>query len=381
MASEPEKKKKRSDMSYVLEKVLNNMQECIFWKDTERRFAGVNKAFLDYYGFESDEGLIGVRVEEADWHQSPESFMEDDLAVLKGEVITKIHGKCMVKGEMRDLLVSKTPVYDDGKIIGLVGSFLDVTESLRKEREIEALQKKLEKALRSERKANRKNADLVARLRLEMKNPLDAIHSISYMDRYATDPEVLSFDMRRIHAASNYLTTLSKDLIDINAIETGNLELEEKECAFEMIVDGIETVIRPMVEEKGLSFTVQREYDRTKRLVCDPGRVQQIAINLLMNAVRFTDRGSVRFLVKAKEDGEAWKVTYVIQDTGCGMGEDFLPKMYDEFAREKRNPNKYGKGAGLGLTMVKRLVDLLGGEISVDSEVNFGTTFTVKFVL
>ena len=106
MASEPEKKKKRSDMSYVLEKVLNNMQECIFWKDTERRFAGVNKAFLDYYGFESDEGLIGVRVEEADWHQSPESFMEDDLAVLKGEVITKIHGKCMVKGEMRDLLVS-----------------------------------------------------------------------------------------------------------------------------------------------------------------------------------------------------------------------------------------------------------------------------------
>lgn len=365
----------------LLNKILNTTQDCIFWKDTNRRFVGVNQAFLDYYGFSSADEVIGKTDEEMGWHKDPEPYMEDELRVLHGETTYRVPGTCIVKGEERIILASKSPAYEDGKIIGLVGSFIDVTEEREQLREIEALKKNLEKSLRNEKRANRKMEEFLARMRLEMKNPLGVIYDISYLDRYKEDPVELAADMRRIHAASNYLTILAKDLIDINSLEGNNLKLEKKECAFEMIVDGVESVIRPLAEEKGLKFVVRREYDRKKRLICDPGRVQQIAINLLLNAVRFTDEGKVLFHVIAKEEEDALKVRFLIEDTGCGIGEAFIPKMFDEFSQEKRNPNKYGKGTGLGLAIVKRLVELLEGQIQVDSEVDFGTSFIVDFVL
>ena len=83
----------------------------------------------------------------------------------------------------------------------------------------------------------------------------------------------------------------------------------------------------------------------------------------------------------AHDEGDKLRVKFKIKDSGCGIGEDFLPRIYDEFSQEKRNPNKYGKGTGLGLTVVKRLVELLNGEISVDSEEDMGTTFRVEFEL
>ena len=371
-----------SKENQIFDKILNTAQESIFWKDNDRRYKGVNKAFLEFFGFKSQVDIIGKTDEDRNWLKDIESSNLDEQRVLLGENTYMVLEKCRVDGEERDIYISKAPVYDDdGKIAGLAGSFVDVTDVKNKEREIEQLQKNLEKSLRNEKKAKRRNDELIARLRLEMKNPLNAIYSISYMDRYSTDADLLSYDMRRVHAASNYLMTLSQELVDINAIESGNLKLEEKECAFEMIVDGIETVIRPMTEEKGIEFVVDRDYDRYKRLVCDPGRVQQIAINILLNAVRFTDEGKIRFDVHAHDEGDKFKVKFKIKDSGCGIGEDFLPRIYDEFSQEKRNPNKYGKGTGLGLTVVKRLVELLNGEISVDSEEDMGTTFRVEFEL
>ena len=107
-------------------------------------------------------------------------------------------------------------------------------------------------------------------------------------------------------------------------------------------------------------------------------------INLLMNSIRFTDEGKITFDVKAEDtetDGKSLKVFFRVKDDGCGIGESFIPKIYDEFSQEKRNPNKYGKGTGLGLTVVKRLVELLNGNIEVDSEEDMGTTFRVEFEL
>ena len=366
----------------IFDKILNTAQESIFWKDNDQKYKGVNKAFLEFFGFESQSDIVGKTDEDLNWLLDVESSNLDEQRVLLGENTYMVLEKCRIDGEERDIYISKAPVYDDdGNIAGLAGSFVDVTDVKNKEREIEQLQKNLEKSLRNEKKAKRRNDELIARLRLEMKNPLNAIYSISYMDRYSTDTDLLSYDMRRVHGASNYLMTLSQELVDINAIESGNLKLEEKECAFEMIVDGIETVIRPMTEEKGIEFVVNRDYDRYKRLTCDPGRVQQIAINILLNAVRFTDEGKIQFDVHAHEDNDKLKVKFKIKDSGCGIGEDFLPRIYDEFSQEKRNPNKYGKGTGLGLTVVKRLVELLNGEISVDSEEDMGTTFRVEFEL
>jgi diguanylate cyclase (GGDEF)-like protein/PAS domain S-box-containing protein len=112
----------------------------VFWKDKERRFVGVNQAFLDFYGFDSADVLIGKTDEDMGWHSDPIPFMQDELRVLNGESTYKVQGKCIIRGEERDIIASKRPIYEDGEIVGLVGSFSDITDVVRRMNEREKAQ-------------------------------------------------------------------------------------------------------------------------------------------------------------------------------------------------------------------------------------------------
>ena len=116
----------------LFDSIINTSQDCVFWKDKDRRFVGVNQAFLDYYGFESADLLIGKNDEDMGWHTDPEPFKQDELRVLSGQTTYKVHGKCIIRGEERDILASKRPLYDGGGIVGLVGSFVDITDVVRR---------------------------------------------------------------------------------------------------------------------------------------------------------------------------------------------------------------------------------------------------------
>ncbi|MCR4990137.1 MAG: GGDEF domain-containing protein [Lachnospiraceae bacterium] len=116
----------------LFDKIIDIAQDCVFWKDENRRFLGVNKSFLDYYGFKSADVLIGKTDEDMGWHNDEEPFKQDELRVLKGESTYKVHGKCMVAGVERDIIASKSPVFKNGKVVGLVGSFMDITNAINK---------------------------------------------------------------------------------------------------------------------------------------------------------------------------------------------------------------------------------------------------------
>ena len=116
----------------LFDSIINTSQDCVFWKDEKRRFLGVNQAFLDFYGFESADVLIGKTDEDMGWHSDPEPFKQDELRVLAGRSTYKVQGKCMIRGEERDIIASKRPLYDGDKIIGLVGSFVDITDVLHR---------------------------------------------------------------------------------------------------------------------------------------------------------------------------------------------------------------------------------------------------------
>ena len=133
------------DNNLLLQEILNTTQTMIFWKDTKRRFLGVNQAFLDYYGFASQEVLLGKTDEDMGWHADPDPFQNDEWRVLHEGISTYlVHGKCMsLKGE-RDILASKKPIYKNGKIIGLVGNFIDVTELYQQKDEIGRLSRRLD---------------------------------------------------------------------------------------------------------------------------------------------------------------------------------------------------------------------------------------------
>ncbi len=116
----------------LFDSIINTSQDCVFWKDMNRRFLGVNQAFLDFYGFDSADVLIGKTDEDMGWHSDPEPFKRDELRVLAGRSTYKVQGKCMARGEERDIIASKRPLYDGDKIVGLVGSFVDITDVLKR---------------------------------------------------------------------------------------------------------------------------------------------------------------------------------------------------------------------------------------------------------
>ncbi|MBR1639067.1 MAG: GGDEF domain-containing protein [Treponema sp.] len=116
----------------LFDSIINTSQDCVFWKDKDRRFLGVNQAFLDFYGFESADVLIGKNDEDMGWHSDPEPFKQDELRVLAGKSTYKVQGKCFIRGEERDIIASKRPLYDGDKIVGLVGSFVDITDVIRR---------------------------------------------------------------------------------------------------------------------------------------------------------------------------------------------------------------------------------------------------------
>ncbi|MCR5675234.1 MAG: diguanylate cyclase [Lachnospiraceae bacterium] len=124
----------------LFDSIINTSQDCVFWKDSERRFLGVNQAFLDYYGFESADVLVGKTDEDMGWHSDPEPFKRDEQRVLAGRSTYKVQGKCMIRGEERDIIASKRPLYDGDRIVGLVGSFVDITDVLRRRNGLDSAQ-------------------------------------------------------------------------------------------------------------------------------------------------------------------------------------------------------------------------------------------------
>ncbi len=117
--------------------ILDNTDAMVFWKDKDRRFVGANKAFLDYFGLESEDAIVGKTDQDMGWHSDPIQYMNDEEVVLyEGKSVIRSEGKCLARGQERDVVSSKVPLYEDGEVVGLVGNFRDVTDTNRSFKEV-----------------------------------------------------------------------------------------------------------------------------------------------------------------------------------------------------------------------------------------------------
>lgn len=239
----------------------------------------------------------------------------------------------------------------------------------------------LRDALASARAANNAKSDFLSRMSHDIRTPMNAIVGMSTIGQLKLgDTERVRDCFEKIDASSRYLLSLINDILDMSKIERGKMTLSQTKFDFTRFIEEINTIIYPQTTARGLVFEILHQEPMDRFYVGDPLRLNQILMNLLSNALKFTPMGGqIKLCVREsrRTNGFAY-LEFVVSDTGSGMSKEFLDRIYQPFEQEAIDTARNNVGSGLGLSIVFNLVQLMGGTIDVDSEKGKGTTFTVQ---
>ena len=219
---------------------------------------------------------------------------------------------------------------------------------------------------------------------LSSRTPMNAIIGLDNIALH--DPNISEHtrdELEKIGSSARHLLALINDILDMSRIESGRMELKKEEFDFREMLDQISVIINGQCEDKGLDFICSRVEPLDEYFTGDALRLRQIIINILGNSVKFTDApGTVTFTVEQSDYNEESRMLhFTMRDTGIGMDESFIPKLFEAFSQEDATTtNRYG-GSGLGMALTKNMVDLMGGNIEVESEKGRGTAFRVNIPL
>jgi signal transduction histidine kinase len=240
---------------------------------------------------------------------------------------------------------------------------------------------RLEERAQQVNEANMAKSRFLANVSHELRTPLNAIvgyNALALSGLYGEVPPELRSAHDRIRTAADHLLHVLNDVLDLSKIEVGRMEVDARDVALEPLLEGVLSIVEPVAEAKDvrLDLVVARNLPS---LVTDPRHVRQILMNLLTNAIKFTERGSVTIVATRGEGARSEMVSLAIEDTGIGIARSDLGRIFDEF--EQVRPGGRGdsivRGTGLGLAVSRKLARLLGGDVDVTSQVGTGSRFTL----
>ena len=243
------------------------------------------------------------------------------------------------------------------------------------------LNKRLQVTTREAESANKAKTDFLSTMSHDIRTPMNAIIGLTTIaGKNLGDVDSTAESLRKISLASNHLLTLINDILDISKVESGKLKLSPLTFSIVDTVENLVNISQPMIKEKNLEFSFHVNHMETEYLYTDQLRLNQIYINILSNAVKYTEPGgrvSVDMCEEKSDKPGCVRLTYVVADTGIGMSPEFLETMYQPFSRQVDSRVNSIQGTGLGLAITKQMVELMEGTIECQSEQGKGTTFTV----
>ena len=262
---------------------------------------------------------------------------------------------------------------------GRVTNILYVTRIVSKQKQQEMEQERLRIAYEVAEKANEAKTTFLLNMSHDIRTPMNAILGYSNLMRgRLTDPELIHYQ-EMIEQSGNLLLSIINNVLDMARIESGKMELDENYNEAGDIVHGVCSVFEAEAKKKNL--TIRHEVDvKHPHIMCDNIKMQELITNLVSNAVKYTPPGgTVTITTQELSSDRAGYACFQtsVEDTGIGMSKDFLPHLFDSFSRERNTTAAKVAGSGLGMAIVKSLVDLMGGTIKVESELEKGTKFTV----
>lgn len=225
--------------------------------------------------------------------------------------------------------------------------------------------------------------DFMNKMSHDIRTPLNGIVGIlSLMEGALDDKEEMTDYPKRAKLSGRYLVSIINDILDMSKIENDKMVIAHQPFSMADLLDNVVSMQTLPAKEKDLSFLFEKETPITTNFVGDSVRICQCLVNLLSNAIKFTDHGgTVRLLYKEAHHGEKSTVTFAVSDTGVGMSKAYLERLFQPFEQEQNSLTHVNIGSGLGLTIVKNLIDLMGGTISIESELGKGSTFTLQLSL
>ena len=244
------------------------------------------------------------------------------------------------------------------------------------------LNKRLQVTARAAESASKAKTDFLSTMSHDIRTPMNAIIGLTTIaEKNVSDEKSTAESLRKISLASNHLLTLINDILDISKVESGKLKLSPLTFSIVETVENLVNISQPMIKEKNLEFSFRIDKIEKEYLYTDQLRLNQIYINILSNAIKYTEPGgSVSVDMREEESNVPGCVhlIYVVADTGIGMSPEYIETMYQPFSRQVDSRVNSIQGTGLGLAITKQMVELMNGTIECQSEQEKGTTFTVK---
>jgi len=352
----------------LLRTLIDTIPDMIYVKDSEGRLLVVNRALAALLGASSPDVLLG----KTDPEEPAESLWAGDQKVMSsGEaLINREESPVDSRGNVKWVLTTKVPLRDSsGNIIGLMSVSRDITSRKRAEKEIE-------KARDAAQAANRAKSEFLANMSHEIRTPLNGIMGMTELAlETALDAEQREY-LEAVKLSADSLLSVINDILDFSKIEAGKLELSPIEFDLHGQVQEIVRLMTVPTKLKGLRLECTVAADVPRLINGDSTRLRQVLVNLLGNAVKFTDQGEVSLRVfKELEDESGLTLHFTVRDTGIGIPSSKQRTVFEAFAQADGSTTRRYGGTGLGLTISKRLVQMMGGRIWVESEEGHGSQF------
>ncbi len=238
---------------------------------------------------------------------------------------------------------------------------------------------KLSKALQEAEMANKAKSEFLSLVSHDIRTPLNGIMGMMQLAQKEECSDKIMNYLSKAEMSSSFLLGLINDLLDMSKIECGKIELHPEVYCYKEFTEYINSIIKPLCQKKNLDFSIH-VCEAVPYIMIDKLRFNQIMFNLLSNACKYTNEGGfVQLKINTERVNDSLCIgTFVIKDNGIGMSEEFQYHLFETFAQENRMTFDHNEGTGLGLSITHSLIELMGGEITVDSEINKGTTFTVQ---
>ncbi len=358
--------------SDLLSRIIAHVPHDIFWKDRDSRFLGCNPSFAKAAGT-TPEDIIGKTDYDMPWREQAAKYVKDDQEVMRlGKSKTGIEDiQQQADGKEIVALVSKVPLRDQyDNVIGILGIYTDITE--RKEYEKQLLNAKLEAEA-----ANQAKTEFLANMRHDIRTSLTGIVGFANLIKEESNNPKIAEYSTNLQASCQALLDFFNEVLDAIRITSGEIPISKQKFNLQVKLQSIVSLYQAKANEKHLAISLEYDEAIPNYLIGDSKRIHRIILELVANALKFTPSGQVVIEAKlARQKDDQVIITLSVKDTGIGILPEVQEEIFTPFNRLTASYEGNYQGIGWGLTIVKRFVEDLNGEIYLESKINQGSHFT-----